>query len=104
MIKSNAPVNDVFPITPGQPVIVDQYSGPARTLAATRQGLRSLTLGGITLQFDPTMVELTDIAYAINQKAIPNCIASVNNMGELVIPGLNAAGGDALLLQYLGLA
>ena len=94
-----------LPAPPNTAVSVGVPAGqPARTVPAVAPGLRPLTIGNTTIRIDPTSHTPQNVIDLINSGGVPGVTASLDRYGQLIINGVSQVGGDALLLQHLGLA
>lgn len=75
-----------------------------RSLTAPGAGNRSLIIGAATIQVDVTKHTQQNVMDLINGANLPSVTATLDRYGQLLINGVNSVGGDALLLQHLGLA
>lgn len=106
--KSTAPISHLpaaplSPINPTTTVPVVANS-PARVIPAVVAGKRPLILNNITVLIDPTANTPGNVLDIINGASIPGVTASLDRNGQLNINGNVVVGGDAGLLQQLGLA
>lgn len=107
-VKGNSPVTHLpaAPLTATNPTtnVPVVANSAARVIPAVTAGLRSMTLANATVKIDPTSHTPGNIIDIINGANIPNVKASLDRYGILIIDGVAVAGGDAGLLQHLGLA
>jgi len=106
-VTSKSPISH-FPVAPlpaAAPITVPSVAGNAPRVvpAVPASGPRTLTLGQGSVKIDPTSHSPQNVVDIINNGNIAGVSAALDRYGNLVITGVNAATGDPLLLQHLGL-
>lgn len=106
-VKAVAPLTHLpaAPLSASNPTINTPVvaNSAARVIPAVTPGLRSLTIGNGTVRIDPTSHTPGNVLDIINGANLAGIRASLDRYGNLLIDGVAAVGGDASLLQQLGL-